>query len=220
MTFRFDWTVIVNDRELLLEGLQITLALGLLATLLSLAGGLLLAVARVSPRPWLARPAYAYIEVFRNTPLLIQLYLIYFGLPILGVVLPALTTGILALTLQHSAFIAEIFRGGFLAVSKAQREAGMAMGMRPPQTFRIVVLPQALAASVPALTGAAVILFQDTSLLAAIAVVELTMAAKVIAQKTAASYEVFITIAVLYLTLSWLVASLGRGIERITFVHR
>jgi polar amino acid transport system permease protein len=175
---------------------------------------LVLALARSAKLHWLRIPATAYIELFRNTPLLVQLYLIYFGLPIIGIVIPTFATAVLALTLQHSAFIAEILRGGFRAIPRSQMEAGRALGMAPAKIFQIVVFPQALAACIPGLTGAMVILFQDTSLVAAISLVDLTMAAKLISTRSSTSFEPFIAIAVIYLVFGWVIAQIGRIAER------
>jgi polar amino acid transport system permease protein len=211
---RFDWSVVFNNLDLLEEGLKLSLAATGLALVLSLICGLGLALARSARWSFVRGPATAYIELFRNTPLLIQLYLIYFGLPIIGIVIPTFTTAVLALTLQHSAFIAEILRGGFLAISRPQREAGRALGMTPDKVFRIVVLPQALAACIPGLTGAAVILLQDTSLVAAISMVDLTMAAKLISTRSSTSFEPFIAIAIIYLVLGAIIAQVGRLLER------
>lgn len=211
---RFDWTVVFSNFDLLVEGLQVSLAAAGLSLVLSVVFGLMLALARSTKQRYLRLPAAAYIELFRNTPLLVQLYLIYFGLPIVGIVIPTFATAVLALTLQHSAFIAEILRGGFRAVSLAQIEAGRALGMAPAKIFQIVVFPQAFVACIPGLTGAAVILLQDTSLVAAISLVDLTMAAKLISTRSSTSFEPFIAIAVAYLVMGSIIAHIGRIAER------
>jgi ABC-type amino acid transport system permease subunit len=132
---------------------------------------------------------------------------------LVGIAIPPFTSAVLALVMQHTAFISEIIRGGILSVPRAQVEAGRAMGMTPLKTFGIVILPQAFSAALPSLVGAIVILLQDTSLGAAIAEVDLTMAAKVISQRTATSFEPFIAIAALYFALAWLISQAGRMVE-------
>jgi His/Glu/Gln/Arg/opine family amino acid ABC transporter permease subunit len=210
---KMDWSAVTNNLDVLYDGLQITLALAVISIVLSLIFGAILAAIRVSRFKIANQLAVAYIELFRNTPLLITIYLIYFGLPLVGILIPAFTSAIVALTMQHSAFVSEIIRGGFLSVPRSQIEAGRALGMTPFKTFRIVLLPQALATSLPSLVGALVILLQDTSLGAAIAEVDLTMAAKVISQRTATSFEPFLAIAAIYLVLGWLVGQGGRQLE-------
>jgi His/Glu/Gln/Arg/opine family amino acid ABC transporter permease subunit len=210
---RMDWSAVTNNVDTLLQGLLTTLALSAVAIVFSIAFGAVLALARLANIAAVAAIASAYIELFRNTPLLITLYLIYFGLPLVGILIPPFTSAALALVMQHGAFISEIIRGGILSVPRSQVEAGRAMGMTPLKTLRIVVLPQAVATALPSLIGSLVILLQDTSLGAAIAEVDLTMAAKVISQRTATSFEPFITIAVLYLILAWLIGQAGRMLE-------
>lgn len=210
---RMDWSAVINNVDTLVQGLITTLELSTVSIAFSIVFGTALALARLSNIALVDAMVSAYIELFRNTPLLITLYLIYFGLPLIGILIPPFTSAVLALVVQHSAFISEIIRGGILSVPRSQIEAGRAMGMTPLKTFRIVILPQAVATALPSLVGSLVILLQDTSLGAAIAEVDLTMAAKVISQRTATSFEPFITIAAIYLVLAWLISRTGRMIE-------
>lgn len=216
----FDWSVIARSREELLNGFQLTVVLACLAGALSLVGGLLLCAARLKARGAIAWVLTAYVELMRNTPLLITLYLIYFGLPMLGWQIPTFSCVVVVLVMQHSVFVSEVLRGGFLAVPLAQIEAGRAIGMRPLAIFRIVQFPQAWSASVPALMSVLVLLIHDTSLGAAISLVDLTMAAKVISQRTAASFEPFVAIAVCYSLLSWLLSRAGSFFERRSGIAR
>lgn len=216
----FDWSVIARSREELLNGFQLTVMLACLAGGLSLVGGLLLCAARLKARGPFAWVLTAYVELMRNTPLLITLYLIYFGLPMVGFQIPTFTCVVVVLVMQHSVFVSEVLRGGFLAVPLAQIEAGRAIGMRPLTIFRIVQFPQAWSASVPALMSVLVLLIHDTSLGAAISLVDLTMAAKVISQRTAASFEPFVAIAVCYSLLSWLLSRAGGFFERRSGIAR
>jgi His/Glu/Gln/Arg/opine family amino acid ABC transporter permease subunit len=216
----FDWSVIERSRDALWEGLVLTVMLSALAGVLSLIGGLGLGIARVKCRGVIAGVMTAYVELMRNTPLLVTLYLVYFGLPMVGLALPTFTSVVLVLVMQHVVFVSEVLRGGLLSVPLSQIEAARALGMRPMAIFRIVQFPQAWSASVPALIGALILLVHDTSLGAAVSLVDLTMAAKVISQRTAASFEPFVAIAVCYSVLSWLLSRAGKFFERRSRIAR
>jgi polar amino acid transport system permease protein len=210
---RFDFAATAQQYGVLMEGLATTVTLAASAAVLVLAFGCLIALIRFTAGRTLNGVVGAYVEVMRNTPLLVTLYLIYFGLPLVGIFLSTFASILLAIVMQHSVFVAEILRGGLLAVPSSQTTAGKGLGMSWLQTFRIVLLPQALATALPSLSGALILLLQDTSLAAAISLVDLTMAAKVISQRTATSFEPFIVIAVFYLALSLLVSQIGRMLE-------
>ncbi|MDB5820913.1 MAG: polar amino acid transporter, inner rane subunit [Rhizobacter sp.] len=216
----FDWTVLERSRADLWDGLVLTVWLSALAGVLSLIGGLLLGVARVKCKGAIATVMTAYVELMRNTPLLVTLYLVYFGLPMVGLALPTFTSVVVVLVMQHIVFVSEVLRGGLLSVPLSQIEAARALGMRPLAIFRIVQFPQAWSASVPALIGALILLIHDTSLGAAVSLVDLTMAAKIISQRTAASFEPFVAIAVAYSVLSWLLSRSGKYFERRSRIAR
>ena len=148
-----------------------------------------------------ARAVDAYVQLFRNTPVLLPIYLIYFGLPLVGLPWPAVICGGLALVLQNGAYIVEILRGGLKAVDRVQFDAARSIGLTPWNTFRTVLLPQVLVYSLPSLGNQVVLLLKDTSLLSAIAVTELTMQAKLLTEQTGAAYEAFVVVALLYLLL-------------------
>jgi His/Glu/Gln/Arg/opine family amino acid ABC transporter permease subunit len=143
----------------------------------------------------------AYVQVLRNTPVLLPIYLIYFGFPLFGLVWPAAVCGGLALVLQNGAYISEIFRGAYKAIEQVQHDATKSLGLRPWVAFRKVTLPQILVHAIPALGNQAVLLLKDTSLLSAITVVELTMQSKVLTERTGASYAPFAFAAVFYLAM-------------------
>lgn len=216
----FDWSVLGGSQAELIDAFYVTLALSLLSGVLSFLAGLLLCAARLKARGAVAAVLTAYVELMRNTPLLITLYLAYFGLPMIGLQIPTFTCVVVVLVMQHAVFVSEVFRGGFLAVPASQIEAGKAIGMTPLQIFRVVQLPQVWAASVPALISALMFLIHDTSLGAAISLVDFTMAAKVIAQRTAASFEPFVAIAVFYSVLSWVLSRVGSYLERRSHIAR
>jgi polar amino acid transport system permease protein len=143
----------------------------------------------------------AYVQLFRNTPVLLPIYLIYFAFPMIGLPWPAVVCGGLALILQNGAYISEILRGSMNAIDRVQFDAARSIGLAPWSTFRKVVLPQVLVYSIPALGNQTVLLLKDTSLLSAISITELTMQAKLLTEQTGAAYEAFIVVALLYLLL-------------------
>lgn len=150
-----------------------TLQLALWGVLLSLIAGLAVCIAVVYRLPAIAPLCRAYIELSRNTPLLVQLFFLYFGLPRLGIRLSGYTCGIIGLTFLGAAYMAEAFRGGIAAVSRIQHDAALAVGLTGAQAFRHVILPQSLAASVPALVANTLFLIKETSVVGVLAVVEL-----------------------------------------------
>ena len=163
--------------------------------------GCALLLIRLSAGRWAARGVDAYVQLFRNTPVLLPIYLIYFAFPMIGLPWPAVVCGGLALILQNGAYISEILRGSVNAIDRVQFDAARSIGLAPWSTFRKVVLPQVLVYSIPALGNQTVLLLKDTSLLSAISITELTMQAKLLTEQTGAAYEAFIVVALLYLLL-------------------
>jgi His/Glu/Gln/Arg/opine family amino acid ABC transporter permease subunit len=183
-----------------LTGLGWTAFTALWAALGAIGWGCVLLLVRLSS-PRAATAVDAYVQLFRNTPVLLPIYLIYFGFPLIGLPWPAVVCGGLALVLQNGAYVSEILRGSFKAIDPVQFDAAKSLGLTPWSTFRKVVLPQVLVYSIPALGNQVVLLLKDTSLLSAISVTELTMQAKLLTEQTAAAYEAFLVVAALYLVL-------------------
>ena len=190
-----------------------------LSAILAFLWGIVLGIARLGRGPayWAAT---GYIELFRNTPLLIQIYFAFFGLPAIGLYLSAFATGVLALVAQHGAFFAEILRGTIQSIHKEQREAGLALGMMPNQAMRYVILPQALRNAIPATGNQVVLLLQDTALVSTIGVYEITLQGRTLAERSAASFEMFVTVGAIYLVLSGLMSVTLRGVESFYRVGR
>ena len=163
--------------------------------------GCVLLLIRLSAGRWGARAVDGYVQLFRNTPVLLPIYLIYFAFPLIGLPWPAVVCGTLALILQNGAYVSEILRGSVNAIDRVQFDAARSIGLAPWSTFRTIVLPQVLVYSIPALGNQIVLLLKDTSLLSAISITELTMQAKLLTEQTGAAYEAFIVVAVLYLLL-------------------
>ena len=167
-------------------------ASALAAMALALVLGLLLLPPRMAKNRLLVRcPIGAYIELMRNTPLLLQIYLIYFGLPLLGFFPSEFACGVVGIALQHAAFLVEIYRGGIESISQRQWEAARAIGMRRLAAFRYVILPQTVLRVLGPLGNQLIILVKDTSLVSAIGVMELTMVGKVAIERSAVSIEIF-----------------------------
>jgi polar amino acid transport system permease protein len=195
------------------SGLGVTLLIAIAAMGLSLAWALVLVGPRMSRRRWLSVPVRAYVEVMRNTPLPLQLYIIFFGLPLIGIFLSGFLSGVIAITAQHGAFLSETYRGAIESVSSGQRQASKALGMTQLQSMRLVILPQALLKVIPPIGNQLVMLIKDTSLVSAIGVAELTMSGNMLLDRSAASFEIFIVIAMIYLAVTTLVGVALRFVE-------
>jgi polar amino acid transport system permease protein len=200
----------------LLEGFTVTLRVGLVSMALALVLSVLLLGPRLSKNRLSRLPTEAYIELMRNTPLLLQIYLIYFGLPLLGFFPSEFVCGVVGIALQHAAFLVEILRGGIESISQRQWEAARAIGMRRLAAVRYVILPQTFLRVLGPLGNQLIILVKDTSLVSAIGVMELTMVGKVSIERSAVSIEIFVAIAVFYLVLTSVLGGALRIAERHT----
>jgi polar amino acid transport system permease protein len=167
-------------------------------TLLSILG----AAGRRSRFPQLRRAITVYVEVIRNTPFLVQLFFIYFGLPALGIRLDPIVSAMLAMTLNMAAYTTEIVGAGLDAVPRGQSEAALALGLRPRQVFVKIVLPQALRVIFPALTGQIIIMMLESAVVSQIAVRELTYEADMLSARTFRAFETYLVITLVYLALS------------------
>lgn len=209
----FDPNFIARLMPALLQGAEVTVELAALTMAICLVWGLLVALAQAAGGPlgWLAG---AYIQLVRNTPLLIQMYIVYFGLSMAGMPLSGFSSGLLALCLQNGGYVAEIYRGGLQSVSLRQFEAGRALGMRRWTLYRVVVLPQVMARVVPPLANQAISITKDTAQVAAIAVMDVMKVAQVWVESSANTYDVFLAVALIYLTLTTIISLGARFAER------
>lgn len=196
--YQWDWSVVTSNWNLLAWGLLKTVELVTITMATSLVTGLLMAIARTSRISVIRRLAYWYIEVFRNTPLLLQLYLIYRLTD-----LSAFWAGYIGLTLNLTAFLAEVYRSGLNSISNRQWEAALSLGMRRRQTLLRIVIPQAVRRIVPPLGTFWVSLFRDSALVAYIGVAELTHAAQQISIDTYRPFEAFTALAVIYILVTY-----------------
>ncbi|MGW1991479.1 amino acid ABC transporter permease [Embleya sp. NPDC001921] len=197
----------------LLEGLWATLRAAAVATALSVAGGIVLALGRLSPRRALRWPATVYIEVMRTVPVLLLVYLVLFGLPHYGVDLPLFWKLVLPLSVSAAAIFAEIFRAGILSLDRGQREAGLAVGLTDTQTMRLIVLPQAVRRLLPSLVSQSVGLLKDTSLGFIVSYSELLYSGRVLASYNRLLIQTYIIIALVYIVLNASLSKLARTLE-------
>jgi len=213
--YRWDFSPIWANGDLLLAGLGNTLALTAVALAGGLPVGLALALARLSGNRLLAAPAGLVIEVFRTTPPLVQLFWFYFGLPIIvKVEMTPYLAAALTFTIQSGAFFAEIFRAGIVSVEKGQSEAARAIGMSKAQAMRRIILPQAVKRMFPAMMERSIELMKTTTLVATVSYADLLYQANELAQKTFRPLEVFTAAALLYFLVITLVSMLGALVER------
>jgi polar amino acid transport system permease protein len=214
MGYQLDFGILTEYFGLLLHGVGITL--GLTATSATLGfvfsiGGA--AAARWGPK-WARTMVMSYVELIRNTPFIVQLFFVFFGLPSLGLHLTALQAAVLAMTINLTAYAIEIFRAGIEAVPPGQREAGLALGIQPATVFFWIVLPQAVANVYPALVSQIVITMLESAVVSQIAVTDLTHVADFIQSRTYRAFETYFAITLVYLAMSiclrWLFTRAGR----------
>jgi His/Glu/Gln/Arg/opine family amino acid ABC transporter permease subunit len=209
-----DWGVIWYAIPYMLQGAVVTLEISALALVVGCAvgvvGGFLL-LSEIWPLKWLVR---AYVYFVRGTPALVQIFLIYFALPIVGIYIPAFWGAVVALGLNAGGFIAEIVRAGLQSIDKGQTEAAKAIGMTHRQTLRHILFPQSLRVITPPLTNEVITLVKSSSLLSAISIFELTRTTQVIVSAKFAPFELYALLAVFYLVIISVLAKISEDIER------
>jgi polar amino acid transport system permease protein len=210
-----------NEISFLAQGLKWTLLLSAIAFVGGGVFGLAVALARTSASPALRRTTAAYISVFQGTPLLMQLFVVYYGIGLIGLSVEAWLAVTIAFTLHASAFLGEIWRGGIQAVPNGQTEAAKALGLHYLARMKDVVLPQALKISLPATIGFLVQLIKGTSLAAIVGFIELARAGQIVANQTFKPLLVFGLIGATYFAICWPLSFLGSRIEmRMARAHR
>ncbi|WP_309680807.1 amino acid ABC transporter permease [Polaromonas sp.] len=210
-----DWNVIWTHRQALLEGVALTIGLTVLTMLLAVPGGILLALMRLSSNRLLSAASLAFVEFFRNLPLILVIYWAFYVMPMaFDVQFSALTTALVALVLNVSAYNAETFRAGINSIRKGQMEAALAMGMSRRQAMFKVVIPQAARRILPVLASTWISLFKDTSLVSVIAVSELAYTSMQIRAQTFRVLEMLTAMAVLYWLMGYPQAKLVDWIHK------
>jgi polar amino acid transport system permease protein len=218
--YRFNFRDVLAQQSFLLEGLSLTLQLSFVTMLLGLAIGVACASLRLyGPRP-VRLVVATYVEAIRNTPLLVQLFLVFFGLPSLGLRLDATTASIIALTVNLGAYATEIVRAGLEAIPRAQVEAGVSLGLSGLQVFRHVILMPALKIMYPALASQFILLMLATSVVSQISAPELFHTASIIQSRTFRDFEVYIVVAALYLALALAFRAVFAGLYQLAFARR
>ncbi|KGF83073.1 ABC transporter permease [Massilia sp. JS1662] len=196
------------------KGAGYTLAFAMAAMVGGLVLGFPTAILRLAPWAPLRWPAALYVSVFRGTPLLVQLFVIYYGLPGIGIEFTPVTAGILALSLNAGAYLSESLRGAILGIAKGQWNAGFSLGLTYPQTLGLVILPQALRTAVPAMSNTLISLIKDTALVSVITVTELMLVTKELIAVTFRPLPLYVAAAVVYWLLSLFFEAVQRRAER------
>lgn len=198
----------------LAEGLPLTLLITFSCIGIGIVLGVILALGRIYGHPILRAVCAAYIHFFRGTPLLVQLFIVYYGLPTWGITFTALQSGILALGLNTAAYQAEYFRGAIQAVVQGQMLAARSLGLSLPQAIRFIILPQAFRLVLPPWSNEFILMLKYSSIVFAVTLLDLMGMAKRLASRDSRTFEIFIVVALFYLVLVFIVSSLLRLLER------
>ncbi len=217
MEYKFHFLDVWLARDELLTGAWLTIRLSAVSMVLSLIVAVFGAFARTSGPKWLQSIVATYVEFVRNTPFLVQVFVIFFGLPGIGIRLDANTGALIAMVLNGSAYTIEIVRAGIEAISHGQVEAALALGLHRVQVFRKIVLPQALRAVFAPLGSQFILLMLNSSVVSLISADELTAAAQDIQSRTFRSFEVYIVAIAIYLVLSLSFSAVFAILNRVCF---
>ena len=220
MSYNFKFDVLLRYIPEIVHGVLLTLQFSVVTMVCGLAIGLVVAVAAISPLTPIRLAARAYVEAIRNTPLLVQLFIVFFGLPSIGIRLDANTAALIALSINMGAYGAEILRAGFESVRTSQIEAGRSLGLTAGQTFRHVVLFQAVKSIYPALASQFVLIMLTTSVVSSIGATELFHQAAFIDSRTYRSFETYTLITISYLVLTLGFRAFFAAIYWAVFVRR
>ena len=207
------WNVVRNYGGVLLESAGMTVILSVVSFPIAITIGIFVAIGRLYGPSWIRFPLGGYVEFLRGTPLMLQLYFIFFFLPELGVAIPAFWTGILGLAINYSAYESEIHRAGLQAIPHGQMEAALSLGMSRWLAIRRIVAPQAIRLVIPPIVSDFIALYKDTSVCSVITIVELTKRFSVLSMSTQATLELVLITGLLYLLMSYPVAVLSRRLE-------
>jgi His/Glu/Gln/Arg/opine family amino acid ABC transporter permease subunit len=210
LAFELVW----QNIDVILQAALVTILLAFLAEVIGILFGLGLSLLKISRSRLLSLPAQIYIDLFRGTPLLIQIVFIYFATPLIGIRIQSLfVAGLIALALNGAAYVAEIFRSGIQSIDRGQMEAGRASGLTYAQTMRYIIVPQAFRRTIPPLTNEFVMLVKDTSIVSVIGLEELLRAARVL-QSATANATPLVVAALIYLAVCLPLIYLSGGLER------
>lgn len=215
VTFQFDWAAAFRSIPFLLPGIPWTLLISFGGLAIGFVIGIVFGLMRISRSRWLSIPALFYIEIFRGTPILVQVLFIFYGLPqLIDRPINALAAGIAAIAVNSGAYISEIVRGGVQSIERGQREASLSLGLSRSQAFTYVIWPQAFKRMIPALGNQGIISIKDTSLFSVIGVGELVRQGQIYIATTFTALEVYFMVAMLYLAITWTLSIVLRQLER------
>ena len=220
MTYIFQFGAVFAAFDMLLEGAWLTIRLTTLAVLCGLVIALLCTYVRMNGPRWGARAVLVYIEFIRNTPLLVQLFFVFFALPMAGIKLSPNQAALLTMAANLGAYASEILRAGVEAVPREQIEAGEALGLRPAHIFRFIVFRPALKIVFPALASQFVLLLLGSAVVSAVAAEDLTSAANVLQSRTFRAFEVYAVVLALYLVMAVLFRLAFRLAYQLIFERR
>ncbi len=211
----FNWSLIADNLPLLLQGALVTIKITAFSVAAGVIIGMLASIANLSsfkPLRWLVR---IYVDVVRGTPMLVQIFLIYFALPqIIGQRIDPFIAAVTACSLNSGAYMSEIFRAGIQSINKGQMEAGLSLGLSWAQTMRYIVMPQALKAIIPPLGNEFIAMLKDSSLVSVIGFEELMRRGQLIIAKTYASAEIWTAVAIIYLVMTQVISHFIAYLER------
>jgi His/Glu/Gln/Arg/opine family amino acid ABC transporter permease subunit len=206
------WENLPYFLSILLGGAVWTVTVTLASLAMALVAGLVVALLNMSQSLLLKLPSRAYIEVMRGTPVLAQLYIIYFGLSAVGIEMRPVTAAIVGLGLNGAAYLAEVYRAGIQSIHSGQIEAALSIGMTPMRAMRFIILPQAVRVMLPPLGNYGIQLFKDTAIVISIGVTEIMFWARNLVMETYLSMQIYLLVAVIYLCIS---LPLGRLVNRL-----
>jgi len=207
--YELDWSVLWQYRNVFLQGLQMTLKVSLVSTVIAIIIGIIMGIMRLSKIKFIQAIAYVYVEIIRNTPLLVQLYVIYFGIGNFINYQTNFWPAVAGLSIFAGSYVTEIVRAGIQSVARGQQEAALSVGMTEGQAMRLVILPQAMMKILPPLAGQFITLIKDSSLVSFLALTDITFAARKITASTFRPLEVYVGAALLYFVLT---ATLSQGV--------
>ena len=211
----FNWSLILDNLPLLLQGALVTVKITTMSVGCGFFIGMLVALANLSNLKIVRLLARCYVDIIRGTPLLVQIFLIYFALPmIIGSRIDPFVAAVTACSINSGAYVSEIFRAGIQSIDKGQMEAGRSLGLSWAQTMRYIIMPQAFKAIIPPLCNEFIAMLKDSSLVSVIGFEELTRRGQLIIAKTYASFEIWGTVAVIYLIMTVSISQLVAYLER------
>lgn len=211
----FDWSLIWDNIPILLQGAVITIQITVMAVGCGFFIGMIAALANLSRFKIVRLLVKCYVELFRGTPLLVQIFMIYFALPmVIGQSINPYVAAVTACSINSGAYVSEIFRAGIQSIDKGQMEAGRSLGLTWAQTMRYIVMPQAFKAIIPPLGNEYIAMMKDTSLVSVIGFEELTRRGQLIIARTYGSFEIWTAVAIIYLIMTLSISQLVAFLER------